>query len=100
LLGRAGRFLGFAFFAFIIIGLPSAGLNWSSEHLPRPLHAAILVVTGLLLIWGLYWISTEDLRKKAHPKINELFGELAGPVVLSGLLLVTAAEALASFTFI
>lgn len=86
--------------AFFIVGLPSVGLAWSSEHLLRPLHAAILVVTGLLLIWGLYWISTEDLRKRSSSVISEWFGDLAGPVILSTLLLVTAARALASFTFI
>jgi uncharacterized protein (TIGR03086 family) len=99
-LGWLGSAFGFLLLAFIIVSLPGAGLSWSSEHLPRSLHAAVLAVTGLLLIWGLYWISTEDLRKRIFPKISEWFGELAGPVIFSALLFLTAAETLASFTFI
>jgi hypothetical protein len=94
------RGLGFLLVAYFIVALPSAGLRWSAEHLPRPLHVVILVVTGLFLIWGLYWISTEDLRTRSYSVISEWFGELAGPVILSTLILVTAARALASFTFI
>jgi hypothetical protein len=92
--------LGFVVVVFFIVAPPSAALNWSSEHLPRPLHVVVLVATGLLLIWGLYWISTEDLRTRSYSVISEWFGELAGPVILSTLILVTAARALASFTFI
>jgi hypothetical protein len=92
--------LGFFVVAFIIAALPSAGLDWSSEHLPRPLHVVILVATGVFLIWGLYWISTEDLRTRSYSVVSEWFGELAGPVLLSTLILVTAARALASGTFI
>ena len=92
--------LGFVVVAFFIVALPSVGLDWSSEHLPRPLHVVILVATGLFLIWGLSWISTEDLRTRSYSVISEWFGELAGPVILSTLILATAARALASFTFI
>jgi hypothetical protein len=100
LLLGAGKAVAFVLVTLLIVSLPSAGLRWSSEHLPRPLHVVVLVATGLLLIWGLYWISTEDLRTRSYSVITEWFGGLAGPVILSTLLLVTAARVLASFTFI
>jgi hypothetical protein len=102
-LGRAVfwtiKALFFVLVAAIIIFLPSAAIRWSGRELPQWLHAVVLVVSAGLLVWGIYLISTENLRKRWFPWIYRMFGRLAGPAIFAGVLLLTTAEVFASFTF-
>jgi hypothetical protein len=84
--------------ALAIIVLAYKAIQYSSAHFPEPVHFLILSIFMLFLVISIYWIGTEENRKKHQDLIKRLFGP-DGMLILPLLLLVTAGAVLASITF-
>lgn len=83
--------------------LPYVSIRWSSEHLPKPMYAGVVVFAAVALAFALLTVSTKAQRDKWFPR---LFAAPDGPhrplgVALFALMvIITAAAVFASITFL
>jgi hypothetical protein len=79
------------------IALAYKGVEYSSEHLPEPVHAVVLVLYLAALVLCIYMIATEENRRRQSDRIRVWFGP-RGLLVLPCLILVVAGSVFASLT--